>query len=395
MKKTLFRIKILRLAASILAATILLLPLAACEENEGGVDYGFSYSLTANPKNLDPQMANDNNSLLVIKNIFEGLMRTDSTGALIYGVAQSYTVNPEDTEYTFELRRDAKWSNGTPVTAYDFEFAWKRALQPETQSATCESLYCIRNAEAINKGKEDISTLGVTVIDTYTLKVVLEYPYAEFPLQTTMAVYMPCNEEFFNATSGHYGLEDKYIISNGPFCFATTADFLEEDNRSTAWNPDNYVRMIRNEYYKGENPCLPRILYLGIRKADADYFTMLTDETVEAAKIESQNVLKLDETDFRTYSYTDCTWGILFNTRQSGFENSFVRQGFSMCVSDDMYREYLADNTEIAYDIIPPVTKLNGVLYRELAGSGMKIKSDLSGAYNTYKKGLEQLELKK
>ena len=366
----------------VLAAAMMAAMLTGCSSTTDGSDYGFSYSLTANPQNLDPQMASDNNSLLVIKNIFEGLMRIGADGELIYGVAESYTVSDDNTEYVFTLREDAKWSNEAPVTAYDFEFAWKRAIDPLTKSPTVNSLYCIRNAEAVNKGQAGLDTLGITVVDDRTLKVVLEYPYAEFPLQTTMAVYMPCNQAFFESTSGHYGLEDDYVICNGPFAFST---------ESTAWNPDNYVRMMRNEFYSGENKCKPRILYLGIRQPKTDYYSLL-DETVEAAKIESENVMSIDSSKYNTYTYTDCTWGVLFNTEATGFENPYVRQGFALCVETEIYESYLKDNTEVAYDIIPPATKLNGVIYRELAGSGMKLKAEREKGYALLKKGLAELK---
>ena len=374
-----------RFAAVLLAVVMITGCLGACSEDTGGVGYKFSFSLTANPRNLDPQMATDNNSLMVIRNIYEGLMRTDSTGDLIPGVAESYEVNAEYDEYIFYLRKDARWSNGDPVTAFDFEFAWRRALDPGTNSGTSLALYCIQNAEAIHKGEVSPLELGVTVIDEHTLKVVLEYPYAEFPLQTTQAVYMPCNQSFFESTSGHYGLDDDYVISNGPFCFYQNAAFLEDTANS--WNHDNYVRMIRNEYYKGENPCLPAVLYLGIRNSRAVYYELLTEETVEAAKIESQYVNRLEDEGYLTYTYTDCTWGLVFNTSANGFDDAYVRQAFSMCADTALYESELAENTEVAYDIIPPVTKLNGMLYRELAGSGMKLKADPKAAYDLLKKG--------
>lgn len=385
MKKPRLFSKLKRTAAMLLALCLFAACLTGCSQNIDGVGYKFSFSLTANPKNLDPQMATDNNSLMVIRNIFEGLMRTDSHGDLISGVASSYDVNAESDEYIFYLREDARWSNGEPVTAYDFEFAWRRALLPDTGSSTCLSLYCIQNAEAIHNGSLAAEDLGVTVIDDHTLKVVLEYPYPEFPLQTTQAVYMPCNQVFFESTSGHYGLDDDYVICNGPFCFYSTATFI--DSTANSWNHDNYVRMIKNGYYSGENKCLPEVLYLGIRNAKVDYYTLLNEETVEAAKIESKNVAKLEDSNFLTYSYTDRTWGILFNTKAAGFEDAYIRQSFAMCVQTSLYESLLSDNTEVAYDIIPPVTKLNGILYRELAGSGMKLKSDAESAYKLLKKG--------
>lgn len=375
MKKALKALK--RIAAMVLCAVIICTLMTGCLEENNGADYGFSYSLTANPKNLDPQIASDNNSLLVIKNLFEGLMRIGPDGELIPGVASSYTSNEDNTEYTFYLRNNACWSDGTPVTAYDFAFAWKRAVAPETKSSTCSALFCIQGAEQINLGYAPIDTLGVTIIDAYTLKVSLEYPYAEFPLQTTLAQFMPCNQVFFESTNGHYGLDDKYMLSNGPFCF-----------NEKSWSHDNYVRLIKNTFYVGENEVMPRVVYLGIRRSNVDYFNLLDSGTVEAAKIESTNVEKLEGTGYKTYTYTDTTWGLLFNTTAPGFENISIRQAFATAVLPESYAPYLSANNEVAYDIVPPATKLNGVLYRELAGNGFKIAPNPEGAHDLLVRGL-------
>jgi len=280
------------------------------------------------------------------------------------------------------------------VTAHDFAFAWKRALAPDTGSTTCSALYCIRGAEAYNKGLEGGSAdaLGITVIDEYTLKVTLEYPYSEFPLQTTLAVFMPCNEEFFSSTKGHYGLDDIYTIANGGFCFG----------KHGAWNHDNWVRLIRNENYKGHNRVLPAVLYLGIRKADVDYFEMLST-TVEAAKIEPKNVGKLQDSGYITIPFADKTFGLSFNTDEyvnaSGNPNAFynvnIRLAFIKAITSESYEPFLDPGHGLAIDIIPPATKLNGVLYRELAGSGMRVAASPETALDQMKTGLAQIGLKK
>lgn len=371
-----------RIISALLCAAMIISSLsllAGCQADDGS-DYAFSYSLTAEPKNLDPQMASDNNSLLVIKNAFEGLCRIDSDGNVIPGVALDWTTNLDSTEYVFSLRKDAKWSNEDPVTAYDFEFAWKRAVDPETKSSTCSSLFCIKNARAIFEGQMDKEELGITVIDAYTIKVTLEYSFPEFPRQTTLAQYMPCNENFFLTTFGHYALDDKYIISNGPFTF-----------NEKSWSHGNYVRLIRNEFYKGHNEVAPRILYLGVRKSSVDYYELITEETVEAAAIEAENVSKLADTNLQTYQYTDTTWGLVFNTQKTGLSNETVRRAIVTCIDTDSYIDLMPDNMTPAYDIIPPATTLNGQLYRELAGTGFKIKSNPAAAEDLLTIGLKEV----
>ena len=378
----------LKITSLLLALTMLLPSLTSCRADDG-TDKAISYSLTDEPKNLDPQMASDNNSLLVIRNLFEGLTRFDQNGSIIPGVAEDWSSNAEFTEYTFRLRKNAVWSNGTPVTAHDFVFAWRRALDPDTKSTTCSALFPIKNARAVNSGEAKTDSLGVTVIDDYTLKVSMEYSYAEFVLQTPNAVFMPCNEEFFLTTKGHYGLDDEYIISNGPFMLA-----------KNGWNHDNYVRTLRNENYVGYNKVCPRVLYFGIRDADTDYFQLLENETVESAVIETENISKLEGTDYKYTTVTDTTWGFLFNVQKPGLELTTVRRSLMACVTDEACtgkdgQSLIPYGFETANDIIPPSTHINGQLYRELAGGGFKETYSTETARSDMNKALDSIDLKR
>lgn len=378
-----------RVISIILSLAMLLPCLTACNSDDG-TNKAISYSLTDEPKNLDPQMATDKNSLLVIRNIYEGLTRYDENGNIIPGVAEEWSSNADNTEYTFRLRKDAKWSNGTPVTAKDFVFAWQRALDPDTKSTACSPLFSIKNARAVNEGEMDKSSLGVTIIDDYTLKVSMEYSYAEFVQQTPNAVFMPCNEDFFLSTNGHYGLDDEYIICNGPFT-------LPENG----WSHDNYVRTIRNENYKGENEVSPRVLYFGIRSSDTDYFSLLENETVEAAAIETENISKLEGTDYKYTTVTDTTWGFLFNTQKTALSQTAIRRAMVSCINDESCTDEETGESLIPYgfeeanDIIPPSTHLNGQLYRELAGSGFKEIYDPTTARSSLKSALTSVNLTK
>lgn len=380
--------KIIYRITSVILCLVMILPcLTACNSDDG-TGKAISYSLTDEPKNLDPQMATDKNSLLVIRNIFEGLTRYDPNGNIIPGVAEEWSSNADYTEYTFRLRHNAVWSNGAPVTAKDFVYAWKRALDPNTKSSACSPLYSIKNARAINKGEMEVDSLGVTIIDDYTLKVSMEYSYSDFVLQTPNSVFMPCNEEFFLSTNGHYGLDDEYIISNGPFVIS-----------ENGWSHDNYVRTIRNESYVGYNEVSPRVLYFGIRSADVDYFSLLENKTVESAAIETENISKLEGTDYKYYTVTDTTWGFLFNTQKTALNLTAIRRAMVACITDEACTDSETGESLIPYgfdeanDIIPPSTHLNGQLYRELAGSGFKETYDPETARDSMNKALASINL--
>ena len=128
----------------------------------------FTYLLEQNVTSLDPQTASNSAAELVISSLFEGLCRIDEDGETIPGAARSWEANSDSTEFTFHLRRNAQWSDGTPLTAQDFVYGITRALSPATGS-TPGDLLLIRGAKSFAAGEGDASTLGVVAEDEHTL----------------------------------------------------------------------------------------------------------------------------------------------------------------------------------------------------------------------------------
>ena len=147
----------------------------------------FTYRVGDESPSYDPGQAEDKDGGDVVRDLFEGLMNQDAEGNLIPGVATGYEVSDDNLVYTFTLRDNAKWSNGDPVTAADFEYAWKRAASPELAStyAWYMELMSIENAGAVVAGEMDKSELGVTAIDDHTLEVRLSQPLPYFPQMVT------------------------------------------------------------------------------------------------------------------------------------------------------------------------------------------------------------------
>lgn len=371
-----------KIIALLLVAAFLLGILCSCGDDEEeviepGKGSSISYSLTADPKNLDPQSSNDNNSLMIIKNTFEGLVRMDEYGNAKPGVASSWTHNDNYTQFTFTLRHDAKWSDGTPVTAKDFIFGWRRAVMPETQSVNAYKMYCVKNAQNINLNGADPSTLGISAPNDYTVNVTLEYSFADFPIHTTQAVFMPCSEQFFYTTKGKYGLDDETLLTNGPFKLT---------NKS--WIHDEFLRIYYNEFYVGEVTVYPRSIYFGIRRSSVDYYELITSGTVDAAKIPASQADKALNSGMTCISYADTTWGLVFNTSTGVLSNLQIRQSFVRSIDTKAYEQYIPEHTEVAYDIIPPATRYNGKIYRELAGNGYKVKYDSEEAKKSHQAGM-------
>ena len=140
---------------------------------------------------MDTSKSTDTLGSQILGNTMEGLYRLDKDNKPIPAAAESSTKSEDGKKYTFKLRKDAKWSNGDPVTAKDFVFAWQRLLDKNTASEYAFIAYYIKNAEAINKGEKPLTDLGAKAVDDYTLEVELEKPVPYFLNLMACASYYP------------------------------------------------------------------------------------------------------------------------------------------------------------------------------------------------------------
>lgn len=189
-------------------------------------------------ESLDPQQATDGTSFEVIANYTDGLMQMDADGQAVNALAESYELSEDGLTYTFHIREDANWSNGTPVTAADFVFAWQRAVDPDVASEysyMLSDIGQIKNAAEIIAGDMDKSELGVTAVDEKTLQVELNVPVSYFLSLMYFPTYYPVNEEFFNSCGDTFATSPETVLSNGAFVLdsyepAATAFHLTKNN---------------------------------------------------------------------------------------------------------------------------------------------------------------------
>ena len=198
---------------------------AAGSEAAGGTEAAASggdlnIMLETPVMSLDPQQATDGTSFEVIADYTDGLMQMDKDGKPVPAIAESYDLSEDGKTYTFHLRKDAKWSNGTPVTANDFVFAWQRAVDPAVASEYSYMLSDIGqvvNAADIIAGTKDKSELGIKAVDDNTLEISLNVPVSYFLSLMYFPTFYPVNEAFFNTVSDTFGTSPETTISNGAF----------------------------------------------------------------------------------------------------------------------------------------------------------------------------------
>lgn len=194
---------------------------AATEEASGTVSTEDLKVMLETPvESLDPQQATDGTSFEIIADYTDGLTQMDSDGQAVPAIAESWETSDDGLSWTFHLRNDAKWSNGDPVTAADFVFAWQRAVDPDVASEYAYMLSDIgqvKNAAEIIAGTMDKSELGVTAVDDYTLQVELNAPVSYFTSLMYFPTFYPVNEKFFETCADTFGTSPETTLSNGAF----------------------------------------------------------------------------------------------------------------------------------------------------------------------------------
>ena len=209
--------------------------------SSGNVEQKIVYNIDANPKTIDPQLNSAVDGSKVIRNTFEGLMREIENGEVENGIAEGYEVSEDGLVYTFHIRDNAKWSDGEDVTAKDFEYAWKRALNPNTAAEYAYQLFYIKNGEAYNKGEASADDVGIKVVDNKTIEVTLESAVPYFVSLLAMPVYYPVRQDIIEENGDKWALSPETYVSNGPFKMTECSEkesmtFIKNENY---WDADN------------------------------------------------------------------------------------------------------------------------------------------------------------
>lgn len=243
-----------RIVSAIIATVMTSTLLAGCGQAKPAVTKTIKVNITANPKTIDPGLNNSVEGGIVICNAFEGLINLDKNNKLIPGVAERWEVSKDGLHYTFHLRKDAKWSDGKLVTAKDFEYAWKRALNPKTASTIAYKLYYIKYAQAFNSNKASADQVGVKAIDDYTLDVTLESPTSYFLSLLATSAYNPIQKDIVEKNPKDWATKPETYICNGPFMmkeyrFKDSINFVKNPNY---WDAKD-VKLDRVEFKTIEN----------------------------------------------------------------------------------------------------------------------------------------------
>lgn len=195
----------------------------------------FRYAVNTLPTTLDPTKGQSIGDNEIQHAVTEGLTR-NTAGDVKPGIAESWDESEDGLTYTFHLRKDAKWSDGEPITAADFEYSWKRLVNPETASPYAFIGDCLKNGQAIEQGKMDVEELGVKAVDDTTLEVTLEHPTSYFlSLIGSSGQYAPLRQDVVEKYGTDFAATSEKNVYSGPFVMTSS-----EDNVWTFAKNDNY-----------------------------------------------------------------------------------------------------------------------------------------------------------
>jgi oligopeptide transport system substrate-binding protein len=345
---------------SFLMLVLSLLSLSACSfDNKNSnntkqpVKDTLNVSVSVEPVSIDPAKCLSMDACSILTNLFEGLVNFDEKGIFVPGVAKSWSANEDNTKYTFYLRDNARWSDGSNVTAEDFKYAWLRTLDPKTASSFAYYLYYIKNAESYNAGKADASTVGIKVIDPYTLEVDLEHPCSYFLSLTTLAGYYPIKSSLIEANGDKWTQNADTYVTNGAF-------------KLREWKHDINLLIEKNNQYWDNNNVF--IEYINFHLM-ADATTVINAyETGELDFVEytlkPDEMAQVDDMKYADFVYTRL---VEFNLDKKIFKDVRVREAINIALDrDNMVSLVGKGNIPMQYFIPSGFHAPEGADYREI-----------------------------
>ncbi|KZK78268.1 Periplasmic murein peptide-binding protein precursor [Pseudovibrio sp. W64] len=313
-------------------------------------DQTFTYRILDEHSSFDPQVNEDVSGSEISRNLFEGLYSQDNLGNLVPGVALSHTVSDDNLTYTFKLRDNAKWSDGKPVTAGDFVYAWRRLASPELASPYqwYAELMSVENADAIVKGDMKPEELGIKAIDDHTLEVKLTKPLPYFTAMTTHSSTFPSPKWAIEAHGAEW-TKPENIVSNGAYKLVKHV-------------PQETAIMERNtNYWDNESTIIDKVETLVINDENIALTRYLAGETDRTEVPAGQFPrLKKEYPDQAVVFPRLCSYYYTFNLSDSGpeeFKDVRVRKALAYALDRRVITDAVLQGGQFpAYTFTPAVT---------------------------------------
>ena len=286
----------------------------------------FRKVITQDMTTLDTALITDAVSGDIAAQVFEGLYTLNKEDKAEPAIAKSFPKKSNGGKtLTINLRKNAKWSNGDSVTAYDFVYAWRKVVNPKTASEFAYIMSDIKNADEVNAGKKSVKDLGITAIGKYKLQVDLERPVPYINELLALNTFNPQNEKVAKKFGEQYGTTTEKAVYNGPF-------------EVTNWKVEDKIQLVKNEqYWDKKNVKLDKVNYKVLKDQQAGaslYDTGSVDDTI----ITSEQVDKYRGESALNYRLTAATFFIKMNQKTvPEFKNKHLRLAISQAINKKGY----------------------------------------------------------
>ncbi|HSX03904.1 MAG TPA: peptide ABC transporter substrate-binding protein [Rhabdochlamydiaceae bacterium] len=307
----------------------------------------LNLNIPSDPSTLDPRKGGDVVSSTLHFLLFDGLMRGNPDGSLSLSLAESYEISEDRKTYTFYLK-NSFWSNGTPITAYDFEQSWKDILDPEFPAVNAHLLYPIKNAEAAKRGKIALEEVGLHALSSNVFEVVLEQPTPYFLELISFCVFFPVCKDA-PPTEGP-------IVGSGPFILKK-------------WKHDYEILLEKNQNYHRKDEIRLDRLHFSMVKNETTALQMyekglidILGQPVLALPLDS--VAELTKKNMIKTRPLAATTFCAFNVQQFPFNNCNIRKAFALAIDrQEIVKNVTALNEKVALEMIPPCLKKNHLVH--------------------------------
>ncbi|ALT46622.1 peptide ABC transporter substrate-binding protein [Lactobacillus delbrueckii] len=365
--------------------------LAACGSNSSqssAKKQTLTWMNTAEIATLDASKATDQASVEQINNVEEGLYLLGKNAKVQNALATSTKNSADSKTWTFTLRKNAKWSNGDPVTAQDFVYSWRRTIDPKTASEYAYLFSGIKNADAIVAGKKKPATLGIKADGKYKLTVSLEKRIPYFKLLMAFPLFFPQNQKFIEKMGSKYATASKYMIYNGPY-------------KQVGWTGSNLSwKLVKNgKYWDKKNVKLDTVKF-SVQKTPATDYNLYQSGKLDAAFLDAQATKSLKgKTDY-TQRKMSTTQYLAYNLKKHPeFKNKNLRLAISMAINRKELASTLGGAANPATTFDPEgMTTVNGKDYTDTVKNAATEKAatyNVKEAKKLYKQALKETGKKK
>ncbi len=336
--------------------------------------------LRAEPPELNSLLTTDVASGDILREVISGLYKLDANDNPVPELATDTQVSEDGRTYTMKLREDAKWSNGEPVTAHDFVFAYQSVCDPKTASTYAFIMYeNLENGLDVYEGKKDPSELGVKAIDDYTLEVTFTNPIPYAKHLFTFSTYYPMNQKAYEEIGAdRYAKDADKIVTNGPY---KIAEWVHDDHVTLEKNPD---------YYNADEIKIEKVKYLMMKDANARMNAFKAGQ-VDGIELTGEQIEQLTNEGVETNKYVDNgVWYLQYNTKKAGLNNAKIRQALGLAVdTKSLCDNVRKDGSVPATGLVPTgIAGANETKYRDKAGD--MIQYNMEEAKKLLEEGLKE-----